>query len=328
MASAAERSLSIFSFNKLPKGFLIALIAVIVFEAFNVYFDTFFYYPDKSLDALTINIKNDIALSDEYNFDIFILGDSHTHFGIKPQIVEQQTGLSCFNFSLYSPQTLFGSYLIFKNYIEAHITKPKYVLIGHEPFSAFSAVTTPIFRLADLEKGNMLPIIQEYGIIQGFKFLIPSMKHQGRLKEFLKNPLRFKMPSADQLDSIVRQIYNNKGFNPKIKTAPVDTRRKLEEADSFFKNNDLDKFTITPFAKKYFLKILELAKENNVTPVYYVPALPPYMYFRLIKYNYMKEHDRFIDSLKSDYGNLVMINSQKALDDDDYYLDIYHLSKQ
>ncbi len=102
----------------------------------------------------------------------------------------------------------------------------------------------------------------------------------------------------------------------------------MKEYKRFFENNDLNNFKISPFTYKYLMKILKLAQENKITPIYYVPALPPYVYEGLEKYTYMKQHDDFINSLKQDYPDLIILRSQQVLNENDMYLDMYHLSEK
>jgi len=327
-----ERNSSTSNFKKLPKGFLLSLIFIFIFELLNSYFDNYFYDLENH-SGLTIKIKNDIAQNKDINFDILILGDSHTHFGIKPQIVEDITGLSCFNFSLFSPQGIFGSYAVFKNYVKSHPIKPKYVIIGHVPFTMYPMDKSVlnksgIFGLVDLKKGNLKTFFKEFGIAQGIKFLIPSLKHQEHFKNLFKNPLFLNISKNTLINDIVKEIYLNKGFHLKKKQIFVSEETKMREYKIFFENNDLNNFKISPFSYKYLIKILELAQKNKITPIYYVPALPPYVYERLEKYIYMKQHDDFINSLKRDYPDLIILKSQQVLNEDDMYLDMYHLSEK
>jgi len=328
-----EKNSYISNFKKLPKGFLLAFFAILVFEFSNLYFDNYLYNPERIHAGLTIKIKNEIAQSKDVNFDIIIFGDSHTHFGIKPQLIEDITGLSCFNFSLFSPQGIFGSYLIFKNYVKSHHKKPKYVIIGHVPFTMYP-VAKPVLNnagissLIDLKKGNLKAFIEEFGLAQGIKFLMPSLKHQSHFKDLFKNPSTFVMSNNNLINDIVKQIYLNKGFHPKKKQFPVIEQIKMREYKRFFEDNDLNNFKISPFSYKYLIKILELAQENKIIPIYYIPALPPYVYKRLGKYTYMQQHDDLINYLKQDFPDLIIIRSQEVLNENDMYLDMYHLSEK
>lgn len=337
------KNLFISNFKKLPKGFLIALLLIFVFELVNITFDNYFYSPQwSSFGKLRIKIKNEISQSKENNFDILILGDSHSHNGFIPRIVEEKTGLSCFNFSFSSIEKIIGYYLIFDDYLKSHPLKPRYVIIGFIPFTTYPATKShyskeAINYLANLKKGNVREFIEEFGIVQGVKFILPSLKHQGRFKDFIKNPFSFKIPNKMQIDNTIKHVYLNKGYLPhkkeyspqwRWKEGPYDKGGIKNEYKIFFEDYDLNNFTISPFSYKYLKGILELAEKNKITPIYYVPALPPYVYNRLKKYMYMKQHDDFLNSLKKDYPDLVVLRAQHILNRDDMFLDIYHLSEK
>ncbi len=336
MELKGEKSLYMLNFKNLPKGLLFAISIIFFFEFFNAYFDNYFYdFKAKKgrLAGFTINVKNGIARSNENNFDIIILGESHSHFGFIPQLIKDKTGLSCFNFSLFGPQEIIGSYMIFKNYVQSHSIKPKYVIIGTEtlytfPITKSSYSKDAITNLIDLREGNVIMFIKEFGIIKGAKFFLPSLKHQNRFKNFFKDPFSFDIPDKAEIDHEIEQIYLNKGFI--LNTKSVNKERKINEYKIFFKEHDqvLNNFKISPFSYKYLKGILELAKKNKIRPILYIPAMPPYVYDGLKEYKVLEELDKFFDFLKQDYEDLVVLKSQQILNEDDIFLDITHLSKE
>lgn len=125
--------------KRFPYGFLIALLFVLAFEFANAFFDNYFYSPNAEwpvtpFEGLRLKLKNELALSKEKAFDIIILGDSHGHISIIPKIIEEQTRLTCFNFSLFGAQGTLAPYWMFRNYLKSHDTKPKYVIVEFSPF--------------------------------------------------------------------------------------------------------------------------------------------------------------------------------------------------
>ena len=94
---------SIFNSKKLPFGFLLALLMILIFESLNVLFDDYFYRPP--YDGLRIKVKNELSVNPKNKFDFLILGDCYPLIGIIPKIIEDRTGLTGFNF--FYPRRLF-----------------------------------------------------------------------------------------------------------------------------------------------------------------------------------------------------------------------------
>ncbi|MDO8281291.1 MAG: hypothetical protein Q7U10_01485 [Thermodesulfovibrionia bacterium] len=334
-----EKNLFTSNFNKLPKGFIIALILILLLELVNFTFDNYFYNPHMALlTGLQFKIKNEIALSEENNFDLLILGDSHSLNGFIPRVIEENTGLRSFNFALSGNQKLIGYYLIFKNYIKAHSTKPKYVVIGFVPYTTYPVTKSDyskdaINHLASLKNGNVREFIEEFGIVQGVKYIFPSLKHQARFKDFIKAPFSFNFLNKAQINEVVKQIYDGKGYYPhpgekRIYNSDRVNERFMDEYNSFSIKDDVTNLTISPFSYKYLKAILDLAKENNITPIYYVPVFPPVIYDEFKKYVYFKELDEFLDSLKKEYPELIVFYAQNILNENNMYKDIYHLTSE
>lgn len=288
--------------------------------------------------GLQFKIKNEIALSEKNNFDLLILGDSHSLNGFIPRVIEENTGLRSFNFALSGNQKIIGYYLIFKNYLKAHSTKPKYVVIGFVPFTTYPVTESnyskdAINHLASLRKGNIWEFIEAFGIVQGFKFILPSLKHQARFKDFINDPFSFHFLNKVQISEVVKQVYDGKGYSPhpgekRIYNSERVNERFMNEYNWSLIKDDVKDFTMSPFSYKYLKAILDLAKENNITPIYYVPAFPQVLYDEFQKYVYFKELDEFLDSLKKEYPELIVFYAQNILNENNMYKDIYHLTSE
>ncbi|MBI5049311.1 MAG: DUF1574 family protein [Nitrospirae bacterium] len=325
------------SFKKLPGGVLIAFLFISIFEFANAYFDAYFYSPHVQgiatpFEGLRMKIKNELSQSRENKFDIIILGDSHSHVSIIPRIIEEKTGRSCFNFSTFGRQGVMGSYWMFRNYIEAHDIKPKYIIVGFSPFytypitKSFWDSSNILTDLSDIRKGNVRAFIEEFGVVQGIKFLLPSLKHQGRFKEFIRNPFSFEMPDRVQLNKFTEQFYLDKGYYPERINESYPKESRESGYDKFFQYTDLNKFVISEFSYKYLRKMLDLAKEHKIKVIYHIPPIAPYLYSVVKNYSYMDRYNEFVDSLKKDYPDLIAVNSQHLFNENDMFLDIYHLN--
>lgn len=331
-----EKNLFTSSSKKLAYGFLIAVLLILAFEFANQYFDNYFYSInvkgiETPFEGLRLKVKNEVAQSAESNFDVLILGDSHGQVSIIPRIIEEKTGLSCFNFSTFGLQGTMGSYWLFKNYLKTHPVKPKYVIFGYSMFlsSLYRSELLPenaLTNFSNLKRGNVLAYIEEYGLVQGIKFILPSLKHQGRFKELIKNPFSFKMPDKSQLNNFIKQVYLEKGYYPEMVEKSFSPESRESGYKQFFSYIDVNNFVISPFVLKYLKKNLDLAESNNIKIIYYVQAVPPYLYDAINKYDYLKQYDDFIDSLKKDYPDIIVIKPQNMLNKNDMYLDTYHLN--
>ncbi len=323
------------SFNKLPLGFLLTLSLVLSFEFFNSSLDNYFYSPSVEgiatpFEGLRLKIKNDVSRSGEDDFDVVIVGDSNSHVSIIPGVIEEETGLSSFNFSTYGAQGTIGSYWLFRNLINAGHEPPDYLVVGFSPFLTDvypnEFPDNALTNLFDLRKGNIAVFFEEFGVAKGIKFLFPSLKHQGRFKEFLKSPLSFEIPDKAQLSGFIEQVHMDKGHYPERADESYPKESKMSGYEKFFDYVDLDHFYMAPFYSKYFRKMLDLAEANDVTIILYVPVIASYLYSEIEGADSLKQYDEFIDKLKKEYKDLYIVKAQNAVNEDDMYMDIYHLN--
>lgn len=332
-----EKSFSIFNFKKLPTGFLLALLLIMGFEFANDYFDNYFYTPrieegiGLPFEGLRLKLKNEISQSEEFTFDILIIGDSHSHVSIIPRIIEEKTGLSCFNFALFGAQSVMGSYMIFENYLKAHPIKPKYVILGFVPSNTFQIgkrymEVNALTAWSDMKKGNIKKIIDEFGIGLGIKFMLPSIKHQERFRNFFNNPFKFRIPKREEIQRIIDQVYRERGHYPQRANMSYPPDAEENGFIKFFIYTDLHKFIIKPFAEKYLRKILDLAVKNKIKIIYHIQPIPPYLSRIVNNYPYYKQYRKFVNSLKREYPDFYIVDAQDVLNRNEIYLDIYHLN--
>ncbi|MBI5056266.1 MAG: DUF1574 family protein [Nitrospirae bacterium] len=323
--------------KKYPTAFVIAILFIFIFECANAYFDNYFYSPQYEggigtpFEGLRLKLKNEISQSKEFNFDVLIIGDSHSHVCFKPTIIESKTGLSCFNFATFGAQSVMASFWILDNYLKTHTKKPKYLIIGFDPFYIFSLKKhymeiTSLTALADFKTGNVGKFIDEFGISKGIKFILPSLKHQGRFRKFIKNPLAFEIPSKTQLQDFIAQVYRDKGYYPERADESFPPDAELNGFRHLLTYTDLNKFSVSPFSEKYFRKILELAAGNKIKIIYHMQPMPPYLSEVVNKYPYYGQYINFVDSLKKEYPDFYVVNTQDILNESAMYLDAYHLN--
>jgi len=323
--------------KKFPSAFVIAILFIFIFEFANAYFDNYFYSPQYEggigmpFEGLRLKLKNEISQSKEFSFDILILGDSHSHVCMMPRIIEDKTGLSCFNFATFGAQSVMASYWILDNYLKTHPEKPKYLIIGFDPFYIYPMKrpfmeTTALTGLADLKKGNVIKFIDEFGISKGVKFILPSLKHQGRFRKFFKNPFAFEIPSKEQLQNFIQQFYRDRGYYPERVNESFPRDHELNGFRHLLKYTDLNKFEVSPFTEKYFRKLLKLAVENKIRIIYHIQPMPPYLSEVVNKYPYLIQFNNFLNSLKKEYPDFHVVSTQDILNKNEMYLDAYHLN--
>ena len=319
-----------FNFNRSPKGFLVALALIFVFETCNAIFDNYFYLTDKRtppdfwFEGLRIKVKNSYSQKPDKNYEIVVLGDCYNMIGVIPKIIEKNTGLDCYNFSVFAKQTIFVSYLLFDNYLAESEKKPAYLIIGFKP-ETLSYTKKDIIKyympyLFDFKEGNIFVFIKEFGIFQGIKLLFPSLKHQEVLKEFFRNPLNVleRIPGKRQLDNFIKRITTDKGYYAR--------RAKDFYKGDFKVGNSIPNFEISNFTQKYLTKILELSQKNNIKVIYLRPSMPPDVYAIYAERGIAKEYEDFVSDLKTTYEDMVDISPQDVLYNIDMYADNVHLN--
>lgn len=321
MGLPVEKSSYISNSKRLPRHFLAALAMIFLFESTNVYFDNYFYmYP---FEGLRMKIKNEVSQSRGSHFDILVFGDCYNLTGVMPRTIEKETGLVCYNFSTHFIQTIFPSYCMLKNYLVAPSRRPRYIIIG---FLATSLAVTKenikkesLPHLYEFVKGNEAMFLKEFGIGQALNLLTPSLKHQYFFNDFLKNLMSFsRVRGKREIDDFIKSVYNDGGY---YAWRSNDAYREAISDDK----NPTD-FSVSPFFTKYFNKFLELAKKNNITVIYLMPSTTLDWQERDRRYGVPAKYEIFLNSLKKDYPDLIILKPQHLLNEKALYVDQRHLN--
>ena len=311
-----EKSSSIFNSKRFPKGCVITVVMIIIIELLVIRFDDYFYFPP--YNNLRMKVKNDIALSDQHSYEVLILGDSYNLTGLYPRLISEQTGLSVFNFSTFAVNSIFSSYVLFKNQLQSSLSKPDYLIIGYLDYIPQMDRNKVLKRYGhtffDFKRGNLIAFIQEFGLAVGLKQLLPSLKHQGY---FL---LMAKPTPIDIIISVEKSVYEDHGF--------YEWRGKSEFDGNYGYENDSQEFAVTPFFDRNIRKILKLAQENNVRVLYIIPSVVPILNERLKKNGRRKAYREYIDELQKTYTNLDIMYPQDQLNSAKLYADQDHLNQE
>ncbi|MCR4338106.1 MAG: DUF1574 domain-containing protein, partial [Candidatus Omnitrophica bacterium] len=274
----------------------------------------------RGLDGFRIKIKNEFANTTQEAFDVIILGDSYFVSGVIPQLIEEKAHLRAFNFATYSAHGIFGSYCLFKNYLENSSHVPKYLVL------AFQVETISLSKIApeymyDLKLNNAMQLMEEFGWAEGVKFQVPSLKHQYFYREVLQN---FKIPSflnSKEIESFIHGVIADRG-----RYAPHENEMLAESAreeDVNFKY----RFRVSPSSKSNLDKILNLARKNHIQIFYVVPTLSQDWYSLYSKLGVIEGYERFLSSLQKEFPEIHLLRFQDQIQDIALYSDRLHLNR-
>jgi len=111
--------------QSLPLGFLLFMLMTMATEGI-----IFYIYPQRISNPTHKKIlsKKRIAQSSNFTKELLIFGDSSAAGGVYGKVLEENTDLSAFNFSLVADATMAGNYFLLNELIENN-KPPKYVLL-------------------------------------------------------------------------------------------------------------------------------------------------------------------------------------------------------
>lgn len=309
------KNLFISSFKKIPRAFLSVALLALVFEGGNLVFDDFFYAPP--FYGFRVNVLNEFTQAPGHDYDIIAFGDSYNARGIMPEILEKETGLSCYNLSTYFRESILAPYCYLKNYIASCDKKPKYIIMGFIMKSCAlekKDAEVPFFH--DYAKGNYDVLSGEFGIPVTSQFLIPSLKHQYFFRLLFTDPGSLRFKEKDGLDAVVEKIHENNGYYLYQGYAEYTEKAKDHWAGS--------KFIASDYFDKYLRKMLTIAKDNDITVIYSIPTRPPDWYELDEEYGAMDDYRNYMKDLQKEYPNLVVIDPQLQINEESMYESLWH----
>ena len=313
-----EKNLFISSFNRLPKSFLTALSIIILLEGMIMYLDNHFILFEY---GNTMKLKNKYAQSNGQDYSILILGDCYFVTGINPQIIKEKTNLSAFNFSVGADPSILLPYIYFTHYLKDCVKKPKYIIVGYLPQFIFynkeyiRKLFLPYFYY--FRKGNIGILMKEFGFVESFKFLIPSLGYQELLQKgkFLKD---FSAKPQKQ-DDRLKEIIEKGGFTPLAGD-------RIYKEHKEYKVYPYVTFNESLIFQKYFDKILKRAYEANIKVIYLIPTVPPDWYAVYEKTGIVKQNFEHLYAWQKKYPNFIILDLQKKLNTKEIYADRIHLN--
>lgn len=253
------------------------------------------------------------------NYDILILGDCYPATGIEPDIIQEKTGLTGFNFSGAADTTILFGYVVFSNYLKSS-PPPKYLIISYLPQTIYyhekyiQHYLLPYFY--HYRQGNLMPLFKEFGFKQGLLYAIPSLGYQSLLK---KGIFMDQFWVKDRNQNIIDENFGHDGYVTAFEegTYTEDIQGKVSKIN----------FPESSFYKKYFIKILDLAQKNDVTVYYIIPTVPK-DYYAIYKNSGLVEHiHQHLQSWKEKYPNLTVLDPQSIINEKSFYADRLHMNR-
>ncbi len=316
----AENNSYIFNFNRVPKACLLAILMIFVFEILNAAFDDYFYSPP-ILWGLRIKTKAELVCERGNNFDMLVLGDSYNTYGIIPKEIYGKTGLSCYNFSMYSPESPFISYCALKDYLNRCAKKPRFIIIGYlQPPDGYArpkncAIDELNYNTFFIGK-NMFLFVKEFGILPVLKTVIPSLRHQDALRKMFS----YKFSDKKLIEAVAKEISFYNGYQP-YKNDEIYTGR----ADMW---RDLPRYKVGPLFLKYMKCFLTLACDNNIKVIYLIPSEFSDRYKDSVNRGIVRQYSSLLRLLKKEFPEMIVWGAQDLLNKKELYSDCIHLNRK
>jgi len=273
---------------------LFIIVAIVLFLIINTVYVKFFL--SKNLQARA-EVQLQDFIKDKTQIDYLILGDSHAHQAINPQYLPNSFNLA------HSANTYVENYYKLRRLLYDEKIKVKYLLleVDMSSFSSYMKGPMPLKR-EFWYYANFVPVKDIRNITRASEFEIRIMNIfpvLGRGEDMLA--LLFQNTS--------RQVLGWASYDTNISQQNI-TALVTQRAQSMF----LGQKRTDPLLVEYYIKILELAKENNITVI-------------LVKYPVLKQYDEELNNMnvtKDDYYDYIYALASTYLDKY-YVLDYYSL---
>lgn len=332
MVFTMEKRLYTFNSSMFPWGAIFAVCMIVAFEGVNVLMGERLetknpsvaageYFFEERLDEI-----GRLAASGEEPFDILILGDCFLCWGVMPPIIENETGLSCYNMSAYIFQSSIGTYAILSNYLRHCASPPKYIVLGYT-IASFGRTRrqTQNQNWDSLRRGNIALFVREFGLNQLSKALgqaLPSSRHRYFFCHIVRPGFLRTKRKWDRLRlQFNEDLAANKGYY-----APWSFRVSGSEHWS----DARAVFEVDPFFEKYLKKVLDLAQKNDIRVLFLKATGPADWYSTHCLLGNLSKLDDYIENLGTGHP-LGVVDFQEELDDCEIYADVHagwtHLNK-
>jgi hypothetical protein len=322
-----ERKIAVLK-TSVPWALLAAIVLFGVFEGMNAVWDEHFYTTEtrttqaiiQGLEGLRMKIKNDYAQRRDNSFDGLVLGDSYYISGVLPNLLGEKLGRDVFNFSGFGDQGVFAAYCLFKNYVRAHPGRPSWIIIGFQPDTLSRPRIDPGL-MYDLRKGNAWAMIGEYGLSEGLKLQIPSLKHQHVWRGVMKYGQWPRTTlNKKQITAMIQDVLKNKGFYSPYPFQAVAEPAGEKDLNPFYH------FRVTQPSWKNLRGILDLAGKHHIQVFYLRPTYSEDWRCLYERQGVIKDYAAFLERLKELYPGIIILDYQQDIHSLSLYSDRLHLN--
>lgn len=303
-----RKGITIFSFKKLPGGFIILLSLFILTEGF-----IYSIRPNLIDDFWNKFIINEHYLIDlPRDYEYLIMGDSLQKTGINPTKVSDRI----LNLGLPGSKPC-GLYLMLKRYLKKHKTpKAIFLYIDPEPERDSFFVILRYF-VTNLE---FISVWRDLTWRERQIFMVRYWTSLDLRKVGLT--VRDKYPNNNRI--FVSDMKKNAGYMP----AP---RSQIAIADNYFsktkERSNQDKISMSKRDIKYLHKFMRLAASYKIKIVFLGIAFPKELHDILEKTGFNNDYIAFVKALKWHYPDIYFVKDPVLFLENRYFGDPSHVNK-
>ena len=324
-----EKNLFTFNFKLIPKGGVLFLVYVFLFETF-IYFIPPYILLKPPYSGTYLSQKEKIS-NKKNDFDLIIFGDCTSWAGIKPVILNKELSISSYNFSIDERQSYLISYLFLKRYLKNCLKKPKIVILSvsansllgkHKlDFETLNKYVLPYFSVR-------LDLLNELDNHTRFKLILyqcscffPSIKKQFFLKRGCSN-LFHHWTDSEVYNVFLSYFEKEKGFY----NENLDPGKKYVETITDIRES-YKTFALSEHNIFYLEKMLLLLSKQNIRVIVCTNSIRSDEMKIWNEYNVKQNLFEFLQLKLKDYKNLVAFwDMFNVVSSKDNFIDHLHLN--
>jgi len=306
-------------FQNLPLGLLLFLLMAVVTEGviFKIYPHRISHPTHKKILS-----KKRIAQSSNFSKDLVVFGDSSAAGGVYGDVLQENTNLSAFNFSLVADATMAGNYYLLNELI-ANNRPPKYVLLMNvydmwwrNPnkefvFEILFKDFNSYFRQYLVKKNNHIT----YPIVSYLAHrILPSLVYRFDIQRTLQDVHwigNLQKHKQDNLD-IYEKLIELKGSSVYVETMYETIEKDVKKHMDWLQER---KFNVSHINRYYWEHFVELTKKHNITVLLSYPPLYDKFYKEAIHQEHYQEYVQFIENIVAKSDHVVLLTKTPILFD-------------
>lgn len=324
------------NFNRAPLGLLLAAVAILVFEGFQVLFAPYFYL-EKIAEAdlgklsryglLRVETKHRISLAGDLPVDIIVVGDSGGMVGIDPSVIEAVSPYRAMNYSGFASDGTIAGYMMLRNHLRTSPRPPKLLVLYFTELTFRRKKPRGGYEL-QYANGDRQTLIADIGTGAWLRAQLPSVRHQATLKKVFKSPSILGDIDPDAVRAVVDETYHAKGYVPyglkrdyrghPPKQAPSETAMQILGLSA--------QIEVSAHVEKYLRGIIETGLQAGLRVVLIAGARPREWYEYDAKAPATRNIQALYEALEQDYPELIVEDVQSIIGDHSNFVDQYHMN--